>query len=293
MLADAPGGGEAVGAILCRACGWALAHVPAASIPRGQNTLLLGAGRLLRRGECRLNMPSKPYFASASLWAFGLGAPPERGSRRQRSIDRPDRRTGLDQEIEIYLDRVAIPKRIHLGKLPAGIHNASPETAPARAPLWASQIMTLESLPSDHSKARRLRRAKPSRKMKMLWASSSLRRSIGLTPAWPACGPESCGPRASGPRPCGQRPCGPRPCSPGCGWSKEAGKEPSRFRPICSCAVSSDLTSIVGYFSISAPCILSIRKIILVNGLPSVLCISGSAVEDAKRTPPPPPRPQG
>src|ERR1019366_1820948 len=54
-------------------------------------------------------------------------------------------------------------------------------TRPKKA-LRASQIITFESLPSDHSSAIFLSRAKASRKMKMLGASRSSRRSIGVTP---------------------------------------------------------------------------------------------------------------
>src|ERR1700730_6774089 len=54
-------------------------------------------------------------------------------------------------------------------------------TRPKKA-LRAIQIITLESLPSDHNSASLFRRAKASRKMKMLCASRSSSRSTCITP---------------------------------------------------------------------------------------------------------------
>src|SRR5262245_32357447 len=54
--------------------------------------------------------------------------------------------------------------------------------------LRANQIMTFESLPSDHSKASFFMRAKASRKMKMLCASSSSRRSTCHSRSMPGAG---------------------------------------------------------------------------------------------------------
>ncbi len=97
-----------------------IADIPAALDPARREHPFLGAGRLLVAANAG-EQAVESVFGQGELQSFGLACR-RAGGRRQRRINRLDRRTGLDQEIEIPLDRVAIPEGVHLRKLLAGIH---------------------------------------------------------------------------------------------------------------------------------------------------------------------------
>src|SRR6516164_8523487 len=102
-----------------------VAHVPAPLDAARREDPLLGAGRLLVAADAG-EQAVETVLGERELQSFGLARGRAR-RRRQGRVDGLDRRAGLDQEIELPFDRVAIAKRIHLGKLLAGIDMQSRE----------------------------------------------------------------------------------------------------------------------------------------------------------------------
>src|SRR5262245_36263028 len=96
-----------------------LAHVPEAlGAARGEHPLL-GAGRFLVAPDAG-DQPIEAMLGERQLEPFGLARRRARRGRQGR-VDRVERRTGLDQEIEIPLLRIAPAERVHLRKFLAGI----------------------------------------------------------------------------------------------------------------------------------------------------------------------------
>ena len=96
-----------------------IAHVPSAFGAARREHPFLGARRLLVAADAG-DQAVEAVFGKCELQSLGLARGGSRG-RRQRRIDRLDRRAGFDPEIEIPFLAVAIAKRVHLRKFLAGI----------------------------------------------------------------------------------------------------------------------------------------------------------------------------
>ena len=96
-----------------------VAHVPQAFGAARREHALLGAGGLFIAPDAG-DQSVEAVLGERELETFGLACGRARGGR-QRRIDGVDRRTRLDQQIELPLLGVAVAKRVHLRKFLAGI----------------------------------------------------------------------------------------------------------------------------------------------------------------------------
>ena len=157
-----------------------VAHVPSALDAARREHALLGARRLLVAPDAG-DQAVEAVLGQRKLEAFGLARRGARG-RRQGRIDGFDRRARLDERSSPTPRCSGRGRRTSPGNFfPVSTCMTGNGTRPKKA-LRASQIITFESLPSDHSSATFFSRANASRKMKMLWDSRSFRRFIFLTP---------------------------------------------------------------------------------------------------------------
>src|SRR5207342_3888042 len=157
----APGGGEALEWFQNAAGLSRTSHPPSA--PRGENTRSLARVASSSRRMPAIN-PSKPYLVSASfnpsvLRAADRAAGGKVGSTLsiggQGSTLRSSSHSLLKRSRNAYISG---------NFLPVSTCKAGNGTRPKKA-LRASQIITLESFPSDHSSASFFNRAKASRRM--------------------------------------------------------------------------------------------------------------------------------
>ena len=96
-----------------------IAHVPAAFEPARREHALLGARGFFIAADAG-DQAVETIFSQRPFESLGL-AGGGTCCRRQRRIDRVDRRAGLDLEIELPLLAEAIAERIHLRKFLAGV----------------------------------------------------------------------------------------------------------------------------------------------------------------------------
>ena len=131
--------------------------------PRGLKTRSFAARRLLVAADAgdhaAIAVRRDRHLRPAVLRAAGACR------RRKGRIDVLECRAGGDDEVEPPFLGVAVAERIHLGKLLAGIDVEYRKRDAAEEGLRASQSMTFESLPIDHSMAGRSIRLKASRMM--------------------------------------------------------------------------------------------------------------------------------
>jgi hypothetical protein len=106
-----------------------VAHVPSAFQPARREHALFRPRRLLVAADAG-DQAVEAVFCKRKLQAFGLARGRSR-RRRQRRIDRVDRRAGLDLQVELPCLAVMVAERVHLRKLPTGIDMHRGERDPA------------------------------------------------------------------------------------------------------------------------------------------------------------------